>query len=156
MICCTIIALLFGSVIWAFRKLPFVGHLGPSDPLAWSLADVDTNGQGTQPFSLRVRAQSFRYAYNGVKVVLCGEHSAWIHLFVAAVAIALGLYLNIDLEAWRWIILCIGLVIFSEILNTAIEAVCDVVSPQYNAVIGLAKDMGAGAVLLVCKIAFRL
>jgi len=83
--------------------------------------------------------------------VLCGEHSAWIHLFAAAVAIALGLSLNIDLEAWRWIILCIGLVIFSEILNTAIEAVCDVVSPQYNAVIGLAKDMGAGAVL-VCAI----
>ncbi|HAR53457.1 MAG TPA: hypothetical protein DCS45_16520, partial [Roseovarius nubinhibens] len=74
--------------------------------------------------------------------------SAWLHLGAAALAIGLGLVLKIDLAAWRWIILCIGLVIAAEILNTAVETTCNAITTAPHPLIGRAKDMAAGAVLL--------
>jgi len=46
-------------------------------------------------------------------------------------------------------VLCIALVWAAEALNTAIEALCDEVSPGYSAKVKLARDVGAGAVLVV-------
>ncbi len=154
MICCTVIALLFGSVVWFARKLGLLPGSMAADPLRWRLESRPLPIQRPAPamrFDWRVRARGFRCAFNGVYLVLRSEHSAWIHLGAAACAIVLGVVLQIDLAAWRWIILCIGMVIASEIINTAIENACDAITTDTNAQIGLAKDMGAGAVLL-CSI----
>jgi diacylglycerol kinase (ATP) len=157
MICCTLIALLFGSLIWAARKLRVLPATQTASPLNWTLSTSPSSPQITpapEKFNWHVRARSFRFAFNGINEVLRSEHSAWIHLGAAVSAIAFGIFLQIDLAAWRWIVFCIGLVIASEIMNTAIENACDAITTEHNVLIGKAKDMGAGAVLLCSITAF--
>ena len=52
-----------------------------------------------------------------------------------------------QLDAWRWcvVLLCCGLVIFGELMNTALETIVDLVSPEYNSLAGHAKDIAAAA-----------
>lgn len=159
MICCTFIALLFGTIVWISRKLTFGAKQRQADPLHWTLKDARTGtptaqAQGRKSFDWRVRRQSFRYALNGVKLVIQNEHSAWIHVAAAAMAVGAGAILHITASDWRWIILSICIVFASEVINSAIETVCDAVSMDHNTLIGQAKDMGAGAVLICSAMAF--
>jgi diacylglycerol kinase (ATP) len=76
------------------------------------------------------------------------EHSAWIQLSIAAVAVVLAIALQISASDWRWIVVACGMVLSVEGLNTAVEATCDRISVAYSEQIKLAKDVAAGAVLL--------
>lgn len=98
-------------------------------------------------FSLKSRALSFKYAFKGI-AALFTQPNACIHACVTVVVIAAGFLLKI--AAWEWcaVALCIGGVLSAEAFNTAIEALCDKVSPDYDPLIGKAKDVAAGAVLL--------
>ncbi|MFI3244380.1 MAG: diacylglycerol kinase family protein [Akkermansia sp.] len=100
-------------------------------------------------FSLRARARSFGYAFQGLATLLREEPNARIHLFFAMLAIALGLLLQIATMEWLLIILCIGIVFATEALNTAIEAICDRVTTNHDPFIKKAKDCGAAATFLV-------
>lgn len=71
-----------------------------------------------------------------------------IHIACAIAVVALGLYFNITKTEWCILLLCIGGVISLEIINTAIEYLVDLVSPNYNELAGKVKDIAAGAVLL--------
>lgn len=102
-------------------------------------------------FSLRKRLQSFVYAFNGLKVLLREEHNARIHLGVSLLVIILGFIFDISSVEWLVVCILIGLVIAMEIVNSAIENLCDYVSPQWNEYIKKAKDLSAAAVL-VCAI----
>jgi diacylglycerol kinase (ATP) len=79
--------------------------------------------------------------------LLRSEHNAWIHLAATILAIVLGLAFGIGREEWVAIVLAIALVWTAEAVNTAIEALCDVVSPDHDPRIKRAKDVAAGAVL---------
>ena len=74
-----------------------------------------------------------------------------IHLCFAIAAVVLGFVLRIDAASWLAVILCICLVFSLEVLNTALEALVDLVSPEYHELAKRAKDCSAGAVL-VCAI----
>lgn len=80
--------------------------------------------------------------------MLFGQPNACIHAAVTALVILCGLWLG--LAPWEWcaVALCIGGVLMAEAFNTAIEALCDKVSPGFDPLIGRAKDLAAGAVLL--------
>ncbi len=106
----------------------------------------------TPQFSLRDRLKSFRYAGQGIIFALRTQHNAWIHLFAAVVVCAAGFYLQISTTDWRWIIMAICLVWFAELMNTAFEYLCDVISPEFHISVKRAKDIAAGAVL-ICAIA---
>ncbi len=80
------------------------------------------------------------------------EPNARIHVVAGAVAILLGLVLKIGVGDWRWIALAIALVFAAEAFNTAIEQICNRLSPQADPVVKIVKDVAAGAVL-VCAIA---
>jgi len=99
-------------------------------------------------FTIVDRAKSFRYAGRGAVRLLRYEHSAWIQLSIASVAIVLAIVLNISMADWRWIIVACGLVLSLEGLNTAVERTCDRISVAYCGQIKVAKDVAAGAVLL--------
>jgi len=71
-----------------------------------------------------------------------------VHLFCALIAIILGYALHISTSEWLWITLCVGMVLLTELINTAIELLVDLVSPEYNEKAGRVKDMCAGAVLI--------
>jgi len=90
---------------------------------------------------------SFADAGRGVRA-LVAEPNAKIQLAAALAASALGLWLGLAARDWALIVLAIGLVLAAEALNTAIEALCDRVAPERHPLVGKAKDLAAGAVLL--------
>ena len=101
-----------------------------------------------QPFSWKKRLRSFRYAFNGIASLFVSEHNARIHAAAAVVAVALGIWLRISSTEWAVVALCIGGVLAAEALNSAVEALCDKVSPGFDPLIGRAKDFAAAGVLL--------
>lgn len=99
-------------------------------------------------FSLRKRLKSFVFAFNGIKNLVYKEHNARIHFLALFCAVGLGIFFNIELTEWIAIIIVSGMVILSELFNTAIEQLADFVEPEWNSKIGLIKDLSAGAVLV--------
>ena len=91
----------------------------------------------------------FKYAFNGIKVLLCEETNALIHCVICVCAIFAGFVLNISSIEWVAIVIVCGCVFAAEALNTALERLSDVVSPEYNETIKKVKDLSAGAVLFM-------
>jgi diacylglycerol kinase (ATP) len=92
--------------------------------------------------------QSFGYAFKGLAFATASQLNFRIHLGFTVFAILLGWFLKISNGEWQWIILCITLVLTTEIFNTMIETLVDLVSPGYNEKAGHVKDMSAGAVVI--------
>ena len=101
-----------------------------------------------EKFSIKKRLQSFRYAFSGIKILLLKEHNARIHLFAALVVVIAGFILKISSTEWMFVSVAIGFVFVSEILNSTIEKICDIISPIYNEKIKIIKDLSAAAVLI--------
>ena len=99
-------------------------------------------------FSVKKRANSFKYAFNGLKVLLSEEHNSRIHLFVSILVVIAGLFFDVSVTEWLALALCIGFVFALEILNSAIENLADFVEPNRNEGIKKIKDLAAAAVLV--------
>ena len=93
-------------------------------------------------------SNSFRYAIAGLRYLLWTQRNAKIHTAIGFVAIALGFVLGIDRYEWLILTLTIAIVLAAEGVNTAIEAAVDLASPLYHPLAKVAKDVGAGTVLL--------
>ena len=91
--------------------------------------------------------RSFRYAAAGIGRAVKTQRNLRFHLCAAVYAHWLGLLAGLERGELALISLCCGLVIGLELVNTAMEAVCDRVSPEPQPLIKLAKDAAAGAVL---------
>ena len=91
---------------------------------------------------------SFRYAIEGVLTAL-GEQNMRVHLFSAIVVVVAGLLTGLSVLEWCVIVVVIGLVIAVEMLNTALERVVDLASPDIHPLAKQAKDIAAGAVLVI-------
>ena len=76
------------------------------------------------------------------------EHNAQIHLTAMGVVVLVGILLKINYTEWCFVAFAIGFVLSAEAFNTAIEALVDLVSPEYNKKAGLVKDVAAGGVLI--------
>lgn len=100
-------------------------------------------------FTLKKRLKSFRYAFNGVFLLLRYEHNAWIHTSVAVCVIVAGNFIGLSSTEWLFIVVAIGTVLAAEAINSSIEALSDLVSPEYNEAIKRTKDLAAGAVLIL-------
>lgn len=98
-------------------------------------------------WDIRSRGRSFRYAWQGVRYLL-RQPNACIHLCVALIVIVCGALLHLSAVEWCLVSLCIGGVLMAEGFNTAVEAIADKVSPGFDPLIGHAKDVAAGAVLI--------
>ena len=96
----------------------------------------------------RLRA-SFAYALRGVVRLLAREPNARLHLLAAAGVLALASWLQLPARDFAVLALSIGAVLLAEGLNSALEALADRVSPEHDAAIARAKDLAAGAVLLM-------
>lgn len=106
-------------------------------------------GTARKAFRAAARLRSFRFAVNGIRLLVREEHNAWVHLAASIAVIAIGLALGLDLSDWRWIILAMALVWAAEALNTALEQLCNRASPDTDPIIKVVKDVAAGAVLIV-------
>ncbi len=94
------------------------------------------------------RARSFGHAFSGWWYVIHTQRNAWLHLAIAAAVFGVSFWLRLPGRDWAVIVLTTAMVFAAEFLNTAIEAVVDLASPQRHPLAKIAKDVGAGAVLL--------
>ena len=100
------------------------------------------------PFTLSGRLQSFRYAARGVRLMLRSQHNAWLHAVASCCVLIVGGLCHLAITEWCWIVLAIMAVWTAEALNTALELLADVASPEFHPLVGRAKDVAAGGVLL--------
>ncbi len=91
---------------------------------------------------------SFSYAFSGLVYAFKTQLNFKIHCVFAVLVIALGVYSKLALAEWLWIVFAIGLVMITELLNTAIEVLVDLISPQKHPKAGAIKDIAAAAVLV--------
>jgi diacylglycerol kinase (ATP) len=94
------------------------------------------------------RLRSFRYALAGWWYVIRTQRNAWIHAIISLAVLVLSAWLHLSLVEWAVIILTIAMVWTAEFLNTALEAVVDLASPQQHRLAKVGKDVGAAAVLI--------
>jgi diacylglycerol kinase (ATP) len=76
------------------------------------------------------------------------QHNSWIHLVVTGVVLAVGVMLRITAIEWCVLTLAMASVWITETLNTAIEFLTDLVSPEFHPIAGQVKDLAAAAVLI--------
>jgi diacylglycerol kinase len=91
--------------------------------------------------------KAFVYAFNGLVVFFRHERNGKIQLFVSIITVAMGWWLKISLTEWITILGCIGAVLSLEMINSAIEKLCNLVHPKFHPAVKTIKDMCAGAVL---------
>ncbi|MEE9452877.1 MAG: diacylglycerol kinase family protein [Paracoccaceae bacterium] len=101
---------------------------------------------------LCARWKSLSHAGAGLAFILKTQPNARIHLAATVLVVIAAILLHVSHQDWRWLILAIALVWVAEILNTAIEYLCDIVMPGPSEKVKRSKDIAAGAVL-ICAIA---
>jgi diacylglycerol kinase (ATP) len=94
------------------------------------------------------RSFAFRYAFSGWWFVIRTQRNAWIHAVATAVVLVMSFWLRLSLLEWAVILLAVAMVWLAEFLNTALEAVVDLASPQHHELAKVGKDVGAAAVLI--------
>ena len=98
--------------------------------------------------------KSFGWAFNGLKDCILHEKNFRIQYILAFLVGIVGFFLDLSATEWMIILLCFAVVLSFEIINSAIEKLCDLVSPDFNLTIKKVKDMSASAVLLSAIITF--
>lgn len=98
--------------------------------------------------SLKTLFRSFSYGFRGIFIVMNGQRNFRIHLLFTVLVIIAGFIFNISSIEWCLLMLTIALVLSLEIINTSIEKLVDLVSPEYNPHAGQIKDIAAGGVLI--------
>ena len=112
---------------------------------------INANNQLPMRFSRKERKgriRSFMYAISGIAATVKSERNMRIHLAAAVTVVLLGAWLGLDGREWAEIVICCALVMSLECLNTAVEAVVDLASPNIHPLAKKAKDCAAGAVLV--------
>lgn len=92
--------------------------------------------------------KSFSYAAKGIIEVFKKEQNFKVHTLAAILALLLGGFFKISSWEWCILILVIAMVLAAEMVNTAIENLCDVAEPNQNETIRVVKDIAAGMVLV--------
>lgn len=94
------------------------------------------------------RVQSFQFAFRGIWHTFKTQRNAQIHGGVALIVFVVGLWLGLSRSEWAIIILTIGFVIATEMLNTVAEAAMDYATADFDPQVKIVKDVAAGAVLV--------
>ena len=97
---------------------------------------------------IKSRAKAFGYAFAGWWHVIRTQRNAWIHALISVFVLVVGIWLNLPLKDWAFIVIAFALVWIAEFLNTALEAVVDLASEENHPLARVGKDVGAAAVLI--------
>jgi len=104
-------------------------------------------------FSIKARLRSFKFAFHGLIYLFRDEHNAWIHVLAALGAIIMGFVFKISGSEWIAVLIAIALVFVSELINSSIENLVDLIHPENDPRAGKIKDLAAAAVLVASIIA---
>ncbi|MDD2518867.1 MAG: diacylglycerol kinase family protein [Bacilli bacterium] len=97
---------------------------------------------------------SFKYSFDGLRYAYKYEQSLTIHFIVAFLVVVAGLWLKINLTEWLLCLLLMGVVMATELINTSLEAVIDLVCPEIHPLAKIAKDTASAAVFVFSTVAF--
>lgn len=92
-------------------------------------------------------SKSFKYAFSGIKTAYKNEPNLRIHTFFAVFAVSLAAALGVSTTEWLLLTFTIFYVITLELLNTVLEAMVNLVSPELSPFAKIAKDVSAACVL---------
>ncbi len=92
--------------------------------------------------------KSFKYARAGAAHAFRTQRNLWIHFFIALLVLAFALWLRVSLLELCILMIAIFTVIGTEMMNTAVEELVNILSPEHRVEAGLAKNVAAAAVLL--------
>ena len=98
------------------------------------------------------RGKSFKNAFAGWWYVIATQQNAWIHILATICVISLSLWLKLPARDWAVLFLAIAMVWIAEFLNSALEAVVDLASPNKHPLAKVGKDVGAAAVLIAAGV----
>jgi diacylglycerol kinase len=93
--------------------------------------------------------RSFYFAGAGVMHVALTQRNMRVHITIALATLGLGLWLAISTTEWAIISLAMGGVFAAEMVNTSVERLVDLISPEYHNLARVAKDSAAGGVLIM-------
>ena len=99
------------------------------------------------------RRKSFDYAFSGIFYVLRTQRNAWIHLTITILVCLAGFLFKLTSIEWMILVICIAVVWITEFLNTAVEAVVDLVQVNNHPIAKISKDVAAAAVLIAATTA---
>ncbi len=97
---------------------------------------------------------SFGYSIEGLKYAYLNEQSMIIHGVITILVIIFGIIFKISTMEWLFCVSMFGFVMGAELLNTAIEAVVDMVMPDIHPLAKIAKDTASAAVFILSVVAF--
>ena len=92
--------------------------------------------------------EAVKNAFHGIGYTITSQKNSKVHLILAAVAVLIGIYLGLSKMEWIFVWVAILFVFFAELVNTAIETAVDLVTQNYHDKAKIAKDIGAGAVVI--------
>jgi diacylglycerol kinase (ATP) len=154
MLCCVGLTALIAIAVWIKRNTLLRPHGGAGSPLTWRLHDSvpEVAAEPVGRFGVAARLKSIGFAISGIRFVVATQHNAWVHATATVAVVLVGVALGISATDWLWLVAAVAMVWTGETFNTALELLCDVVSPAHNPSIGKVKDIAAGAVL-ICAVA---
>ena len=97
--------------------------------------------------------RSFGYAFEGIWTGIRKERNMKIHCMAVILVTAAGIFFGISAMEWCICLLLFGMVVSLELVNTAVEAVVDLVTEEKKTLAKIAKDTAAGAVLFTAIMA---
>lgn len=100
---------------------------------------------------LKGRGKAFGYAFSGLKYLFQTQQAVKVHIIANVLVFWLAFWINLERSEWVIILLTVTLVWTTEILNTAVEVVVDLVTKEFHPLAKLAKDLGAAAVMVVAS-----
>lgn len=102
---------------------------------------------------IKSRLESIQHAIAGWFHVIRTQKNAWIHMAATIFVITLAMWLRLPARDWALLLITIAMVWAAEFLNTALEIVVDLASPDLHPMAKAGKDVGAAAVLISATIA---
>ncbi len=101
-----------------------------------------------KPKFIRSRLKSFKHAFGGWWYVIRTQQNAWIHALATVMVVVVAIWLQMEMQDWALIVLAIAMVWTAEFLNTSLEVVVDLASPDLHPLAKVGKDVGAASVLI--------
>jgi diacylglycerol kinase len=91
--------------------------------------------------------EAFGHAFNGIAIFFRHDRNGRIHLAAAVLVVLAGWWLNVSATEWCILLLCNAVVISLEMLNYAMESLCNLVHSSFHPLVKAVKDVAAAAVL---------
>lgn len=106
-----------------------------------------------KPRGFKRFTNSFKYSFDGLKYAYTNEQSLTIHIICSVVVLTTGIIFEITPMQWALVLFAMALIVVAELLNTAVEAVVDMVTEEFHPLAKVAKDCGSAAVFVASLIA---